>query len=107
MPLVEYSDSESSDSHPLDLAPKAALDTPTRHPHKRKRAEDQTSGLPPLPSSFRDLYASTTRTSTQDDPSLHDGRQRQTPHVEGNWPTHVYVECKTYSVTQYRYEWKA
>ena len=88
MALVDYSSSEEAeeDIHPTnDPTPSVTL--------KRERVDESASDLPPLPSKFHDLYASTTRISTTDDPSLHGGRKRVTPHVEGNWPTHIYVEC--------------
>ncbi|KAK7207702.1 U6 snRNA phosphodiesterase Usb1 [Myxozyma melibiosi] len=45
---------------------------------------------PPLPARFFDLYSSAPRIG--DDPELHDGRERGTPHQTGRWPTHVFVE---------------
>ena len=80
MALVSYSDSESDSN-----------EAPSK---KTKLETSPVKELPPLPSSFRDMYSSTVRTSTQDDPALHGGCKRVTPHVEGNWPTHVYLECK-------------
>jgi hypothetical protein len=44
------------------------------------------------------LYASSIRVSVRDDPSLHGGRKRVIPHVEGNWPTHIYLECSSLSL---------
>lgn len=94
MVLVDYSDSESSEN---DKVKKNNTHIPpvkpTRLKRKRSLGVKPLSDLPPLPDSFHDLYASTARVSKQDDPSLHAGRQRQIPHVEGQWPTHVYIEC--------------
>ncbi|CEJ57800.1 hypothetical protein PMG11_06480 [Penicillium brasilianum] len=83
MSLVQYSDSESD-----------ADCQPASPPAKKPRHEAPSKGLalPPLPAAFHDLYASSTRVSVKDDPSLHGGRKRVIPHVEGNWSTHVYVE---------------
>ena len=92
MALVEYSDSEGSD-HPQ---PDQTLSTSQKsRAIKRKYSSTSDSPLPSLPDSFHDLYASSARVSNQDDPTLHNGRQRITPHVEGNWPTHVYIECES------------
>ena len=60
---------------------------------KRRRIQDEGDSLPVLPDSFKDMYAVTARTATSDDPRLHQGRKRTVPHAEGNWPTHVYLEC--------------
>ncbi|EME44122.1 hypothetical protein DOTSEDRAFT_172151 [Dothistroma septosporum NZE10] len=86
MGLVDYSDSDE-DAHQSPASP--------RPPAKKRKTlgdEKDAAALPPLPASFRDLYSSTVRTSTQDDPSLHAGRKRVVPHIAGNWPTHVYLE---------------
>lgn len=84
MALVEYSDSESEPS--ADNSPP---------PAKKPRRNNTPSDIPPLPAAFHDLYVTKTRVSVSDDPSLHGGRKRAIPHVEGNWPTHLYLECKS------------
>ncbi|KAF7521907.1 hypothetical protein PCG10_007851 [Penicillium crustosum] len=82
MPLVQYSDSESDSESRSSLPPAK----------KPRHNINPGPSLPPLPASFHNLYASSTRVSVQDDPSLHGGRTRVIPHVEGNWPTHLYLE---------------
>ncbi|KAJ5889031.1 hypothetical protein N7495_009072 [Penicillium taxi] len=79
MSLVQYSDSESDDD--------------VESPPAKKSCLKQPSSLPPLPAAFHDLYASNARVSVQDNPSLHSGRKRAVPHIEGNWPTHLSLEC--------------
>ncbi|KAL5044924.1 hypothetical protein BDW71DRAFT_185082 [Aspergillus fruticulosus] len=85
MALVQYSDleSDSEKEAPPRKIKKLSQDFPSRNP---------ASALPPLPASFHDLYASSVKVSVRDDPSLHGGRKRVIPHVEGNWPTHLYLE---------------
>ena len=91
MALVDYTSSDDESTIETTTASTKTADQVTGR--KRKHDIHEAENLPPLPSKFHDLYASNTRVSTGDDPSLHAGRTRATPHVVGNWPTHVYIEC--------------
>ncbi|RAL13554.1 HVSL domain-containing protein [Aspergillus homomorphus CBS 101889] len=88
MALVQYSESESESDFESG---NESQRPPTKRLCTTKPSRDR-SLLPPLPAAFHDLYASSTRVSVRDDPSLHGGRKRVIPHVEGNWPTHLYLE---------------
>ncbi|KAH1940796.1 hypothetical protein KXV59_002260 [Aspergillus fumigatus] len=88
MALVQYSGTESDTEESEEKPPRPAK----KSRHNSSSVDDRVSSLPPLPTAFRDLYASSTRVSVRDDPSLHGGRKRVIPHVEGNWPTHIYLE---------------
>ncbi|KAK3310247.1 U6 snRNA phosphodiesterase Usb1 [Chaetomium strumarium] len=90
MPLVDYP-SDSDDSEPASGTDHADSDPGGPPPNKKQRTGTPPA-LPPLPAAFHDLYAATVRTTTRDDPGLHQGRTRQIPHVAGNWPSHIYVE---------------
>ncbi|KAK6504046.1 poly(U)-specific 3'-to-5' RNA exonuclease [Arthrobotrys conoides] len=74
--LVDYSDSDDDDSKP----------------GPSQSQSPSSASLPPLPSKFHDLYTAAPRLTKEDDPSAHGGRHRAIPHVEGNWPTHLYFE---------------
>ncbi|KAH7368488.1 hypothetical protein B0T11DRAFT_64562 [Plectosphaerella cucumerina] len=102
MALVDYSsgsatssDAESADAPPAKKLKTGSTITVEKLPPRANGAAKEkrpVSDLPPLPDTFHDLYASTVRNSVSDDPSLHQGRKRGTPHVVGNWPSHVYIE---------------
>ncbi|PWW74487.1 hypothetical protein C7212DRAFT_298691 [Tuber magnatum] len=93
--LVEYSDSDSDTSPPAKVI-KTTHTTPATNQSPTSTSNHSkvspSNSLPPLPSRFHDLYAVAPRVGQQDDPSLHGGRKRSIPHVQGNWPTHVFIE---------------
>ncbi|OMP87443.1 UPF0406 protein [Diplodia seriata] len=90
MPLVAYSDSDSEAEQPA-LPPAKRLRRADALPADSDSRSPPPS-LPPLPQAFLDLYATGARQSTHDDPTLHGGRKRAIPHMDGHWPSHVYLE---------------
>ncbi|KAL1609275.1 poly(U)-specific 3'-to-5' RNA exonuclease [Nothophoma quercina] len=83
MSLVQYPDSDSDSDTGSDEAVASLLVQKSKPVLKRKRSEPSNHDLPPLPAAFHDLYSTNARVSTNDDPSLHGGRKRAVPHVEG------------------------
>lgn len=97
MGLVDYSSSDndsdaSQDEHTQPPAKKPRTSIATPKTPSISPSTPKPNDLPPLPSSFHNLYATTVRPFTADLPSLHQGRKRLIPHIEGNWPSHIYVE---------------
>lgn len=97
MTLVDYSDSDDGTEPPGEALPDGKVAPAVSL--KRSREEYDNDLLPPakkappaLPSSLHNLYANSVRTSTMDDPSMHNGRRRQVPHTVGNWPSFIYLE---------------
>ena len=101
MELVKYSDSED-ESGKGGASPAVKVTEPRKRKREDNEERPKASKLPPLPQNFHSLYATAARTHPSDDPALHGGRTRQVPHVEGNWPTHVYLECRSSSVSPTR-----
>lgn len=104
MALVDYSNSESEgEQESEDVLPpskKRRTSSPPEHVQqdvkKRNVREDESkSSMPPLPAAFLDMYSSTVKKSASDDPSMHQGRKRTIPHVQGNWPTHIFLDCRS------------
>ncbi|KAI1131800.1 U6 snRNA phosphodiesterase Usb1 [Nemania abortiva] len=90
MGLVDYS-SDSSESDEV-AGPQAKKQKTSDNEATTATSSTAKNELPPLPSAFHDLYASTVRVSASDDPALHQGRKRVNPHKVGNWPSHLYIE---------------
>lgn len=107
MSLVEYSDSDSENEEEELLAKELCVDNKVDGADKVNKVNQvnqvndqdeknrntselsKPSKLAP-PSSFLNIYTSGPRLSPN--PALHNGKTRTVEHVEGSWPSHVYIE---------------
>lgn len=72
---------------------KEQLQSPSSTPSTKRSkisSHAQSALPPPLPDAFLNLY--TTNPKLSQDSPLHEGRTRVVPHLEGAWPSHVYIE---------------
>ncbi|WVW80048.1 hypothetical protein I302_102021 [Kwoniella bestiolae CBS 10118] len=93
MPLVEYDSSSDSDPDPdQEHEDRQIISNGRTKPKDQKRSESdemivrpmkRQRTLPSLPDTFE--------TAPKDDPSLHQGRRRTRPYVDGEYNTHVYL----------------
>ncbi|KMU92637.1 hypothetical protein CIHG_10482 [Coccidioides immitis H538.4] len=90
--FVEYSDPDSeSDSTVSAIYPETRTLLHSLG-SSNKNVSIVSSPLPSFPAELHHLYSASTRASIEDDPDIHEGRQRTTPHSVGSWPTHIYLE---------------
>ncbi|WVQ64818.1 uncharacterized protein L199_002987 [Kwoniella botswanensis] len=92
MPLVDYDSSSASESeHENQKSNKNGIieDSKVKRLGKEvawARPSKRPKKLPSLPETFE--------TAPKDDPSLHQGRRRTRPYVDGDYNTHVYLSLK-------------
>jgi len=79
--LVDY---EESDPESSDEGGHTKVVEPPARPHKKARQE-----APPLPDSFLSFLEDTKPSKGT---GMEEARVRTTPHIEGNWATHVFIQ---------------
>lgn len=82
--LVEYSSSESENEEQAEATVQPAMPKVT----VVQLAKPRTNKLPML------LETKSLNSQQKESPEEHQMRTRSIPHVEGNWVTHVFIDCK-------------